>query len=39
MLNTPFFLLDHARLSGVHYQLADRRTLPAGLVYRFVESR
>jgi CRISPR-associated protein Csc1 len=31
----PVSLLDHARLSGPHYRLADGRAIPAGLAYRF----
>lgn len=33
----PVSLLDHVHLAGPHYQLADRRTIPAGLAYRFPE--
>lgn len=31
----PVSLLDHAHLSGPHHRLADGRTIPAGLAYRF----
>lgn len=33
----PVSLLDNVRLSGPHYRLADKRCIPAGLAYRFVD--
>jgi CRISPR-associated protein Csc1 len=33
----PVSLMDNVQFSGPHYRLSDKRCIPAGLVYRFLE--